>query len=337
MGLRGRQRIEAAGALIIVILVGAETSVGCAAGGSSPSPLSSVEINEGDGGSGGTTDDDVGEGGKIDFEGSGSGGGAPLCVPPDMLIVLDRSGTMQHTTGGEVPTDAPPHESSKWYQAIAAIEHVVAAPLDEGIRFGLELWPSDPGGDECTTMPDAVQGSIASNTYCQPGDVVVSPQISAGSAIDTVLDPMTTKLCWSTPTGGALVLAEQSLNGIAEEGREQYAMLVTDGADWNTTCPTPNPLAQVQAMAANGIKTFIVGFIDPTVDGTGAVGEGFLNDLACAGHTAANFPDGCVQQGNGYVADNNGSDLVYQQATNADELAAVFDQVASDICCDCVD
>ncbi len=67
-------------------------------------------------------------------------------------------------------------------------------------------------------------------------------------------------------------------------------MLVTDGADWDQSCPTPNPLTVVQQLAKDGIKTFMVGFSATGDVKPGGTGAPFLNDMACAGLTAKGFP-----------------------------------------------
>ncbi len=69
-------------------------------------------------------------------------------------------------------------------------------------------------------------------------------------------------------------------------------VLVTDGADWDQSCPDPNPLPVVQDIAQSGIKTFMIGFSAEGVIMPGGVGASFLNDMACAGQTAKGFPQG---------------------------------------------
>lgn len=291
-------------------------------------------------GSGGTGGASVAVGvGGFDPQGSGgSGGGEGLCVAPDMLIALDRTLTMGRTPEGTKPADPPEYASSKWHQAISAIEQVVAPPLDQTIRFGLQLWPRDPGGGVCNSLTQQVAGTkSATNVWCEAGDLTVHPALGAAEAVDSALDPHGTNLCYSTPTGQALVQAGAFFSQTKEPGREQFIMLVTDGADWDQTCPTPDPLATVQALAAVGVRTYVVGFFDPTSNGgSGSVGEAFLNDMACAGRTAPDFPNPCTDLGGGnYVA--KGTDKLFHAASNAADLVTALDGIASDVCCDCVD
>lgn len=291
----------------------------------------------GSGGSGGVGAGGAGgSGGLVIDGGGGSDGGG--CEPPDMLIVLDRTLTMHRTPSGATPTDAPTYASSKWYQAITALEQVAAAPLDQTVRFGLELWPRDPGGALCNTLSEQVTASKqATNTPCEAGEIAVPPALGTGATIGQTLDPATTKICFSTPTGSALQTAQSFLAQSAVTGRAQYIVLVTDGADWDKSCPNPAPQPIVQALAAAGVKTYVVGFFDPTgSDAGGGVGEEFLNDMACAGQTAKSFSTSCTQSGTGYVATSPSGPALFFQATSAAELEAALQDVAGQVCCDCV-
>ena len=257
-----------------------------------------------------------------------------VCVPPDVLILLDRTLTMHRTADGALPMDGPDYASAKWSQAISAIEGLVATPTDQAIRFGLELWPRDPGGGACITLAERIENTKqATNPMCETAEIAIAPALGNGAAIQGLLDPKTTTLCSSTPTGAALKSAGESFAGTVEPGRAQYAVLVTDGADWQLTCPDPTPLAEVQKLAAQGVKTYIVGF-----SGQEAVGEAtaFLNDLACAGQTANGFPGPCVQGPDGYEAIDSGADVpVYLQADDASQLKLALKSISASLCCDC--
>jgi hypothetical protein len=152
------------------------------------------------------------------------------------------------------------------------------------------------------TLAEQVTGSkAATNAACEPGEIVVAPGLNTGGAIASKLDPATTSLCFSTPTGEALITASTYLTGNVTPGRAQYVVLVTDGADWANTCPAPDPMLRVQQLAASGIKTFVVGFFAQEAS-PGGVGIAFLNDMACAGQTAKDFATACKQGATGYTA-----------------------------------
>ena len=251
------------------------------------------------------------------------------CDPPEVLFALDRTLSMHRTPDGATPVDAPDYASRKWSQAITAIEGVVTAGLDKDLRFGLELWPRDPGGGQCITLEERIKDSKqTSNPQCEAGEILVPPGIATGVAIDAAIDPLTTNLCISTPTGTALLTASDGLVANAGPGRRQYVVLVTDGADWDFSCPDPSPRLTTQKLAAAGIQTYIVGFFGAEAQ-AGAVK--FMNDMACAGQTAKDFAQNCVQMGSGYQAKDPdlGTPLYLQAGDN--ELPATLTAVADEI------
>lgn len=256
--------------------------------------------------------------------GVGSDGGNP-CEPPDMLIVLDRTMSMHRQPNGD-PAPQGSHELSKWVLAIDAIE-AVTATYDQRLRFGLELFPVDRADGSCVTLTERIGGTTASNVQCEEGEILVSPGVGTAGAIDTAMDPETTLLCRSTPIGAGLDTALVHLSGIVDPIRDQFALLVTDGQD---TCTTPDPVERVQALAAAGVSTFVVGF---DASGTG-VDPATLNNMACAGLTAPDHAQSCVDQGGGaYVAvDPTGASL-FLSASDGVELAAQLDTVASAVGC----
>ena len=299
------------------------SAVGGTAGNASP-----------DGGAGGAM---TGEGaGGDDFIGSGGGSGGNLnCEPADMLIVLDRTMSMHREPNGNPAVDTPEGlQKSKWWIAVEAVE-AATATYRQGIRFGIELFPLDPGNNACVTLQERISGITATNPDCQQGEVLVSPDLSTSAAIDTAIDPLTSVLCRSTPIGKGLETTAATLAALDQSAtieREQYALLITDGQD---TCSDLEALQEIQAMAAAEVKTYVVGF-----DGTGGTGVDVpqLNDMACAGLTATDFANNCVDDGQGnYQWDPLAQPIVYIVADGADSLGAALTDIAAEVCCDCVD
>jgi len=218
---------------------------------------------------------------------------------------------------------------SKWYIAVTSIG-AVTTQLQTTIRFGLSLFPLDPGG-VCVTLTERIGGTTASNTRCQIGETLVTPQLNAGMMINSAVDVETTELCRSTPIGGGLDNAITELAAIKDPIREQFAVLLTDGQD---TCDESLALGNADALAAADVGLFVIGF---DASGTG-VDNGLLNDLACAGHTTDNFPAGCTDQGGGIyrATDRNGPPL-YQLAEDAGDLVMVIEEVAGQVCCNCIE
>jgi hypothetical protein len=308
---------------------------------------SSAFGNGGDGG--GANDATTGDGG-----GSDDGGGADAinlgdtgvadgggCDAPDMLIVLDHTLSMAAEPSGTRPANTPAgHMLSKWYLATKAIAGVTAPPEDQTVRFGLEVFPLNPhdepdagGTGACVTLEQELGGTSANNTHCQPGELVFSPDLGTGTEIATTLDPETFELCISTPIDAAMGTAARVLQAIAAPPRKQFVILVTDGGE---TC-MGDATVTVQALAAAGVSSYIVGF-GSADGGAGGVNVKLLNDLACAGGTATGFPAPCaqVEGGTAYVAtDPNGPPLFFL-AEDGDALATSLQTIAGSVCCGCV-
>lgn len=222
------------------------------------------------------------------------------CEAPDFLVVLDRSNSMGasagKTDGGVLP--------SKWSIASGALGDLVASPNDDGLRFGLEVFP-DVGGS------------------CASGTVLVQPGPTHGPAIKTHLSTIT--LLPGTPIGAPIALAQKTLASIKVTGRKQFVLLLTDGGE---TCKSAAGLPAVQALAKDGVKTFVVGF-------GGAVDAAELNDLACAGMTAPGQKTSCVQSSAGW-AWNGTTPNLYYQAQDATSLKKALAAVAGTTCCSCI-
>lgn len=261
------------------------------------------------------------------------------CNPPDMLIVLDHTDSMSQTPGGANPPNTPAgHAKTKWVLACDAVKQVTTPPADQTLRFGLELLPLDPavitdagGTGKCETLTALLGGGASTNTSCQAGEVLVQPAVGTGATIASILDPETLKLCVSTPIAAALKTAQADLASISDASRKQFVLLVTDGGE---TC-NGDVIGVAQAMATAGVKTYVVGFGGGDA-GSAGVNVPLLNDLACAGQTAASFATSCVKKGAGYVAMTPNGPHVFLSAEDGPSLAAALQSVTSGVCCGCV-
>jgi hypothetical protein len=271
-------------------------------------------------------------------QGDGSGqddsGG---CNAPDMLIVLDHTDSMSAMPNGKNPPDTDAGLAlTKWYLATAAIGQITMPPADQTIRFGLELFPLDPqtvdaGAGKCETVFALLGGKASTNTSCEPAEIAVAPALGTGAAIAGLLDPATSRLCVSTPIAKALATAQMELAAIATAGRPQYVMLVTDGGE---TCMGDVPAA-AQALAASGIKTYVVGFGGSDA-GAAGVNVPLLNNVACAGRTATNFATSCVMgDGGGYTAVTPKGPPVFFLAEDGASLSTSLKSITGSTCCGC--
>jgi hypothetical protein len=223
---------------------------------------------------GGQQDATAGDGQTSDGDGDTGDGGAPydgeicgaqteeielinLGDPPDLLIVLDRSGSMM------TPPGINPFGPSKW-QIMKNALSTVLPNREANIRFGLTVFPTD---EDCAV---------------DPGARVPIDLNNAQEIIDYLNG---TGPGGNTPAHFALEEALAVYQSIPINPAGRYVLFATDGipncggnppnVDINTNAET---VAAVTDLANAGIHTFVLGFggmfgLDPQV----------LNDSAVAG------------------------------------------------------
>jgi len=232
----------------------------------------------GTGASGGTSNGDNGLGNN---DGTKCGGGVVRAMPntPDMLIVLDRSGSMggaslippgldctktdiatrlqcglagvdctnpqyMNTTvcGGTMPVPS----GDRWTPSVAAIKGLTSS-LEDTVRFGLMAYPGE--ADQCAA-----------------GDMYVEPNLKTAAQIAMELDGMGPD--GATPTSLTLEAANNFFAGIVagpdSGANAQYVLLVTDGdpncvGDTNMEAQEAS-YAAISALAAKGVKTYVIGY-----------------------------------------------------------------------------
>jgi len=291
--------------------------MGCSAGGGSE------PLNDGAGGSAGTT----GSSGGDTFDGglnvdSAGGGSDPACaaktygatrVPANVLMALDRSLSMADCPGEGECTE------SKWVGAHKAITGALAAAPPE-LGVGLVLFPADayPGYEDCNNciIQSMLDGAVPPGCDvhlqdCGCRDVSATPDVPVGelsstlSQIDATLQA--NQPDYNTPTYHALGAAYQALRDQQADG-DRYVLLLTDGDPsvfepahqefvppmnwyehpaWLQECMDLPAILQQTADAASGappVKTFVVG-------SPGVTNTQFMSDLAVAGGTPR--ADGC--------------------------------------------
>jgi hypothetical protein len=209
-------------------------------------------------------------------------------VPPNVTLVLDRSGSMRldvdsvDNTCYSVVGDCCNGPSCKWMDLKAAVTSLVQA-YDAKLRLGLNIFSAD----------DA----------CDPGAVLM-PVAGAGSRVLAAIDA--THPWGMTPTGAALDLVRQK-GGLTDPARANYVVLATDGIP-STECPYNDVVGVIDRLynMTPPVKTFVIGF-----GGETASNPDLLNAWAVAGHTAR---AGAVK----YYQSNSQADL----KTAFDQIAA---------------
>jgi hypothetical protein len=224
---------------------------------------------------------------------------AAMPIVPNMMIVYDKSGSMEEDLDGDCPLfnngetscDYPPHGSSpdpnpafdapdKWTVAEGGLDMVLTSHGPK-VRFGLVTFSSD--GD------------------CGAGNVRVAIGPTTEADIRTTIAGTSPR--GSTPIGDTLadLVGNQSLQ---DTSRTNYVLLITDGQE---TCGgNPTAAARNLFQQTPRVRTFVVGF-------GGGVDANELNDIATEGGTARPGP------------------TKYYQADNAAELQAALDTILGSV------
>ena len=161
------------------------------------------------------------------------------CGPvPQVLIVLDRSGSMMNPTG-----------ASKWTIAKQAVNNLTTKFTGQ-VDFGLMLFPRWPHVSNCSS------GQV--NVYIGPG--------TAGSIV-TMLNNSKPYSNADTPISLSLDAARTALQSAKIGSRPQYVLLITDGKETCQPASTNNPPKAAGKLLSGGVKTYVVGFgsgVNPT-------------------------------------------------------------------------
>jgi hypothetical protein len=184
----------------------------------------------------------------------------------DMLIVLDRSGSMA-PQGNDTGTD-------RWTGSRDAVVEVTGQ-FDDSINFGLMTFPANNGGG------GGRDDQLNVATQCGAGTINVDIEPNAGDDIRNALQPM--RPAGFTPTAATLEAALAIIGSpeVADQSitSPKYVLLVTDG-DPNCSADfggvgggggggrgaAVDPRARMETIAAiekltdAGVQTFVVGF-----------------------------------------------------------------------------
>jgi len=189
-------------------------------------------------------------------------------LPPDILIVQDKSGSMDDSADGSCTSNCG--TKAKWSQVTTALNQVVGM-TDTSVNWGLKFFSDN--------------GHCGAN-----GAPVVSVGTGKAAAIASAISG--TKPGGNTPTRDAITTGAAYLMGLTDTNKK-YLLLATDGlpncpAGCSLTNPsnactmTDNPAEDkaatdaVAAAAAAGVPVFVIG-----VGMTGA--DATLNAMAVAG------------------------------------------------------
>ena len=190
-------------------------------------------------------------------------------LPPDVLIIFDRSGSMNESLDGTVCAGGC-GATSKWSVATAAMTNVVAM-TEATVNWGLKLFAST-GSSSCTVSSTAE----------------ITPQPMNAAAIAALLAQ--TEPGSSTPTTAALNNAARYLSTFTDPN-PKFILLVTDGTptcgqsacapgsnQTNDSCDDANAIAMVATVHDMGIPVFVLG-----IGTSNAAGDATLSQMAVNG------------------------------------------------------
>lgn len=173
-------------------------------------------------------------------------------LPPNVMLVLDRSGSMHDPI-----SERDPNGPSKWDDLKVAI-NLMVTQFDSHIRFGADLF-SQPGTNRCVPGPIAVP-------------------IGDGNGGKVLAAIAATSPAGETPTAATLDVVIR--NGmLSDPTRDNFVVLATDGLP---NCNDTNVAARISTLyhRTPQVKTYVIGVGDET-----AANPATLDAWAVAGHT----------------------------------------------------
>lgn len=198
----------------------------------------------------------------------------PVRLPPEVMLVLDRSGSMRRSARGEDPKSFMAGETDKWTQAISALDTAIQA-TQQGIFWGLKQFPmppitvaTDPRKCQGDTTP-AVAPAIGNHDMVLNTAKANAPVLDVGATptAAAVLSTLSFLKARTTPNPKAMVLATDGVPNCKNNDDSQGDV---DGA-----------VAAIKQAADAKIPVYVVGLAV-----SGGEGEAQLNMMAVAGGVA---------------------------------------------------
>ncbi len=224
-------------------------------------------------------------------------------LPVDVLLVLDRSGSMLDDIDGDPPEAG---EQTKWDLTVPALNQVIQE-TDSGVAWGMKLFPEGQNTDSCSpaTINDVIHIPIApANASAVIGAITATTANGDG-----------------TPTGDAIHAAVRYF-ATQPADRRRFIVLATDGepscspssADDDQVSARPYAVEAVRSAATAGIPVFVVGVATNKDTATQA-----LNDMANAGGVPRPDPNPLATR---YYLANTQAELVSALRVITGEIAS---------------
>lgn len=216
-------------------------------------------------------------------------------IPPDVLFVLDKSGSMSYEKWDHDKSPQTPLVT-RWFSLHGVVESIVKT-FNKTVNFGVKLYP------KITATPYKDTGACD----VDPGvEVEIAPMNAAG--VLAGIPAADFGVLGGTPIESGLKEAYTYLNALGP-GNQRFVLLIADG-EISKTCPGEVILEAIGLVAGAeqaGIYTYVVGIdVDPSISDQ-------LSALAEAGGKVN--PDGPEP---------------FYQTTNQIELQAAIQEIVDD-------
>jgi len=197
-------------------------------------------------------------------------------VPADLMLVLDRSGSMTNSISDDDPCDPATGTCAQRWTTMMGAMRTVLATSPASIHWGLKYF-STPG--------------LTSGSGTTPVGCVVTPEvevpIGTGNADAITASIAVTSPNYNTPTRAAIEVAVAYLKTI-QDGRAKYILLATDGqpncpatGEVATTSDLEPAMGAIAAARLAGITVYVIG-VGPST--------GNLDAMAANGGTGKFYP-----------------------------------------------
>jgi hypothetical protein len=270
--------IPSGGILIASVLLGlaCSTQSEIGTGGSGGATGGGITLPGGQKTSGGATSDASTGPAPTPDGNCGNNASAMTLSPADLLVLLDRSGSMVNSIANDDQCDPPTSSCpQRWATMVQGMTKVLAS-APSSIDWGLKFF-STPG-------ITGAQGSTAEGCVVSPG---VEVAMGKGNSIAILAAITSTTPNYNTPTRAAIQTAVSYLQGLGD-GRPKHILLATDGQPncalngaYATAPDMDAALAAIDGALVAGIKVYVIG-VGPSA--------GNLDEMARRGGTGKFYP-----------------------------------------------
>ncbi len=196
--------------------------------------------------------------------------------PADLLVVLDRSGSMVNNIADDSPCDPPtPACAQRWAALVTGMQQVLSSS-PSSLQWGLKFF-STPG-------VSGAQGGTPEGCVVKPG---IEVPVGTGNTSAILGAISSTIPNYNTPTRAAIDAARTYLTALGD-GRAKNILLATDGEPncaldgaYATEPDMTAALVAIDQALAAGIKVYVIG-VGPST--------GNLDEMARRGGTGAYYP-----------------------------------------------